>query len=150
MSIGSSELAEEANRIELHPTLTDDFGTPAPKIIYKRSENTQKLMAYAMDRGKELLEAAGATKIPEADIRRDFVGRGAAPGHYMGTARMGSDPKRSVVDKYGRAHDVKNLFIIDGSVFTTSGGGGPTATIQANALRIADYIKTNAKRLVTT
>ena len=62
---------------------------------------------------------------------------------------MGSDPARSVVDKWGRAHDVKNLFVIDGSVFTTSGVGGPTSTIQANALRVADYIKNNSKQLLT-
>jgi len=50
----------------------------------------------------------------------------------------------------GRAHDVKNLFIIDGSVFTTCGATAPTATIQANALRTADYVKSNAKRLITS
>jgi choline dehydrogenase-like flavoprotein len=57
---------------------------------------------------------------------------------------------RSVVDKWGRCHDVANLFIIDGSVFTTSGVTEPTSTIQANALRIADYIKNNGRHLVTT
>ena len=60
---------------------------------------------------------------------------------------MGSDPQRSVVDKWCCAHDVRNLFIIDGSVFTTSGATEPTSTIQANALRIADYLTHNAKKL---
>src|SRR6185369_4720248 len=105
--------------------------------------------AYGMERAKELLEAAGATKVTAVGARRDGVGRGAAPGHYMGTARMGSDPSRSVVDKYGRAHDVKNLFVICGANFTTSSIGGPTSTIQANALRIADYIKNNLKQVLT-
>jgi choline dehydrogenase-like flavoprotein len=54
------------------------------------------------------------------------------------------------VDPWGRCHDVPNLFIIDGSVFTTSGVTEPTSTIQANALRIAEYIKTNAKQLLAT
>ena len=59
----------------------------------------------------------------------------------MGTARMGEDPSRSVVDNYGQAHDVDNLFIVDGSVFVTGGGVNPTPTIQALALRTADYIR---------
>ena len=149
VSVGCADLADDANRVELHPTLTDDFGIPAPKLIYKRSENTEKLFAYGLDRAKELLEVAGATKIVTNTVRRDSVGRGAAPGHYMGTARMGTDPSRSVVDKYGRAHDVKNLFVICGAVFTTSGIGGPTSTIQANALRIADYVMNNLRQVLT-
>ena len=149
VNVTSSELAEDANRVELHSTLTDDFGTPAPKLTYSRSENTQKLLAYAMERGEQLLEAMGATEIVSAGMARDFVGRGATPGHYLGTARMGVDPERSVVDQWGRAHDVKNLFIIDGSVFTTSAVVTPTSTIQANALRIADYVKKNANELLT-
>jgi hypothetical protein len=59
----------------------------------------------------------------------------------LGTARMGSDPDRSVVNEWGRSHDVKNLFIVDGSVFVTSGGVNPTSTIQALALYVADQMK---------
>ena len=59
----------------------------------------------------------------------------------MGTARMGTDPARSVVNGWGRSHDVKNLFIVDGSIFVTSGGVNPTSTIQALALYIADQMK---------
>lgn len=149
VSVGVTDFPDNANRVELHSSLTDDYGTPAPKLVYKRSDGTERLLAYGMERAKELLSAAGATKILFAGARRDGVGRGAAPGHYMGTARMGNDPSRSVVDKYGRAHDVKNLLIICGSVFTTAGTAGPTSTIQANALRIADYIKTNIKQVLT-
>ena len=154
-----SELAEETNRVELDPTLTDEFGTPAPKLIYTRSENTVKLLRYAMERGKQFMEEAGATKVTAAyDVNPDsrfgydrsatVQWRGAAPGHYLGTARMGTDPGRSVVNKWGRAHDVRNLFIIDGSVFTTAGSSGPTSTIQAIGLRTADYIKTHAQELL--
>ena len=142
-----SELAEEANRVELDPKLTDEFGTPAPKLIYTRSENTVKLLRYAMERGKQFMEEAGATNVTaEYDVKS--AGRGAAPGHYLGTARMGTDPGRSVVNQWGRAHDVRNLFIIDGSVFTTSGSHLPTSTIQTLALRTADYIKTHAQELL--
>jgi hypothetical protein len=68
------------------------------------------------------------------------------PGHLLGTARMGLDPGRSVVNEWGRYHDVKNLFMVDGSIWITSGGVNPTSTIQALALYIADNIK---KRLAT-
>ena len=61
---------------------------------------------------------------------------------------MGSDPDTSVVDGYGRAHDVKNLFVIDGSLFVTSGAVNPTSTIQALALRVADHIKGNARHVL--
>jgi choline dehydrogenase-like flavoprotein len=61
--------------------------------------------------------------------------------HLMGTARMGTDPARSVVNEWGRSHDVKNLFIVDGSVFVTSAGVNPTSTIQALALYVADNMK---------
>ena len=66
----------------------------------------------------------------------------------MGTARMGTDPTRSVVNEWGRSHDVKNLFIIDGSIFVTSAGVNPTCTIQALALYIADSIKRNLGTLL--
>ena len=66
--------------------------------------------------------------------------------HLLGTCRMGNDPRSSVVDKYHRAHDVRNLFICDGSSFVTSGRGQPTETIQALAFRAADHIGEFARR----
>lgn len=142
LSIMCDELPDEANRVELDPSLTDDSGIPAPRLILKRSENTEKALAFGIERSKEAILAAGATRIITAEVTT------AAPGHYLGTARMGTDPQRSVVDKWCRAHDVRNLFVIDGSVFTTAGSAAPTATIQANALRVADYIKNNARTLL--
>jgi choline dehydrogenase-like flavoprotein len=93
------------------------------------------MLEHAMARGTEILQAAGA---------RDIVAEAPLPHagwHLMGTARMGTDPARSVVNEWGRSHDVKNLFIVDGSIFVTSGGVNPTATIQALALYVADNIK---------
>jgi choline dehydrogenase-like flavoprotein len=94
------------------------------------------MLDHSVARGIEILKTAGA---------RDITHRSPLPyagWHLMGTARMGKDPRRSVVNEWGRAHDVKNLFIVDGSIFVTSGGVNPTATIQAAALYIADQIKT--------
>ena len=93
------------------------------------------MLEHAVARGREVLEAAGAV-----DTHTDAP-LGVAGWHLMGTARMGSDPATSVVDDRGRAHDVENLFIVDGSVFVTSGGVNPTNTIQAWALYVADRIK---------
>ena len=86
-------------------------------------------------RRRKILEAAGAKDIgTEVPILN-------GGWHLLGTARMGSDPERSVVNGWGRCHDVKNLFIVDGSIWVTAGGVNPTSTIQALALYIADSIK---------
>jgi choline dehydrogenase-like flavoprotein len=66
--------------------------------------------------------------------------------HLLGTCRMGTTPDRSVVDKWHRAHDVRNLFIVDGSSFVTSGRGQPTLTIQALAFRAAEGMARAARR----
>ena len=86
-------------------------------------------------RAKEILAAAGASDI---GLNSPIPYGG---WHLLGTARMGKDPERSVVNEWGRSHDVKNLFIVDGSVFVTSGGVNPTSTIQAIALYVADQMK---------
>ena len=67
----------------------------------------------------------------------------------MGTARMGDDPTKSVVDRHGRAHDVPNLFIVDGSLFATSAAVNPTSTIQALALYVSDWLKQNFREVAS-
>jgi choline dehydrogenase-like flavoprotein len=129
------DLPELHNRVELDPVLKDAHGIPAPRIHYRLSENSKRMMAFAQTKAEEILVTAGA---------RDIVTESPlsyAGWHLMGTARMGEDPEESVVNPWGRTHDVKNLFIVDASVFVTSGGVNPTATIQAIALYIADQIK---------
>jgi choline dehydrogenase-like flavoprotein len=129
------DLPELHNTVTLDPVLRDAHGIPAPRIGYTLSENSRRMLDHAMARGSEILKAGGATDIVcEAPLA-------AAGWHLLGTARMGTDPERSVVNEWGRSHDVKNLFIVDGSVFVTSGGVNPTSTIQAIALYVADQIK---------
>lgn len=137
----TEDLPDEANTVALDPVLRDGNGIPAPKVTYTLSENSRRQLAHAVDRGTEALKAAGAV-----DVQADPLMR-TAGWHLMGTARMGTDPARSVVNEWGRAHDVKNLFIIDGSIFVTSAGVNPTSTIQALALYIADSIKKNVGEL---
>jgi choline dehydrogenase-like flavoprotein len=135
------DLPELHNRVTLDPELKDSDGIPAPKIAYTLSENSRKMLDHAVERAKEVLTAAGA---------KETFGEGPlAPAgwHLMGTARMGTDPEQSVVNEWGRSHDVKNLFIVDGSIFVTSAAVNPTNTIQALALYVADSIKKNLANL---
>jgi choline dehydrogenase-like flavoprotein len=88
-----------------------------------------------------MLEAASAKKIWKVPVTEQTFS-----SHLLGTCRMGIDPKNSVVDKYHRTHDVRNLFIVDGSSFVTSGRGQPTMTIQALAFRMADHLIQIARR----
>ena len=135
IGVACDDLPEERNRVTLDPGLKDSNGIPAPRIDYAISENTQRMMEHGIARAEEILTAAGAKRL--------YCSRTAlnSPGHLLGTARMGTDPERSVVNEWGRSHDVKNLFIVDGSVFVTGGGVNPTSTIQAVALYIADQMK---------
>jgi choline dehydrogenase-like flavoprotein len=133
------DLPEESNRVILDPVLRDNDGISAPRIEYKISENTQRNLDFTLARMVEMHEAAGATRIAKTPLWRE------APGHILGTARMGNDPETSVVDRYGRCHDVPNLFIVDGSVMVTSGAVNPTSSIAALALRAAEHIAAGAK-----
>jgi choline dehydrogenase-like flavoprotein len=130
----AEDLPDETNRVVLDPRLTDSDGIAAPRIIYKSSENTSKLIDFHVDRAREAHEAAGALTISETRLMRD------CGWHLLGTARMGTDPTTSVVDQWGRSHDVPNLYVIDGSIFVTSSGVNPTATIMALALRAVEHL----------
>jgi choline dehydrogenase-like flavoprotein len=138
-SISIEDLPDEGNRVTLDPALTDSSGLPAPRIHYELSDYSHKSLAFNIERAIEAHQAAGATEIFPIDW-------GPQTGwHLLGTARMGTDPETSVVDPFGRAHDVPNLFIVDGSVFVTSGAANPTSTITAIALRTAQHIVQTAR-----
>jgi choline dehydrogenase-like flavoprotein len=130
----AEDLPEEANRVTLDREHTDSSGLPGAKIVYRTSENTARLLAFNADRARESLEAAGAFEIVQAPQIRE------TGWHILGTAKMGVDRETSVVDEWGRAHDVENLFIVDGSVWPTSSGMNPTPTIAAYALRTAEHL----------
>lgn len=130
----AEDLPDESNHVEIVPSLTDSDGIPAPKIVYQNSENTKKLIDFHLERCKEAMSAAGAIDMVVTPLMRD------CGWHLMGTARMGEDPKTSVVDQWGQSHDVPNLYIYDGSVFITSSGVNPTGTICAIALRCVKHL----------
>ena len=99
------------------------------------------MLDHGLARAREVMEAAGAVDIDSTGPAR------VAGWHLLGTARMGRDPEQSVVNAWGRSHDVKNLFIVDGSIFVTAGAVNPTSTIQALALHVADTMKKNLANL---
>jgi choline dehydrogenase-like flavoprotein len=130
----AEDLPEEVNRVELDPVNTDAQGVAGAKIVYRMSENSRRMMHFHEERARESLEAAGAYETVIAPFIR------ATGWHLLGTAKMGTDPRESVVDAWGRTHDVPNLFIFDGSIWPTSAGMNPTATIAAMALRCTDHL----------
>jgi choline dehydrogenase-like flavoprotein len=131
--IGIEDLPAEENRVTLDRELTDSDGIPAPKISYRIDDDARRNLAWQLERAQEAHEASGAVET----VITDWSQWG---WHLLGTCRMGDDPASSVVDRFGRSHDVPNLFIVDGSVFVTSGPQPPTATIAANAARCAAHM----------
>ena len=142
LAVIGEDLPEAHNQVTLDPSLADSGGIPAPKVSYRLSENSLKMMDHGCARATEVLEVAGAKEVLVNPLLRP------AGWHLMGTARMGSDGGNSVVDAYGRCHEVKNLFMIDGSIFVTGAAVNPTSTIQALALYVADHFKRDARHLL--
>jgi choline dehydrogenase-like flavoprotein len=133
-------LPQLQNSISLDPAVKDAWGLPAMRVTFKLHADDVATMKFILARQLEVLDAAGARETWTNGVR-DVSGS----VHLMGTCRMGNDPKQSVVDKYHRAHDVPNLFVVDGSSFVTSGRQQPTCTIQALAYRAADHIVKSAR-----
>jgi choline dehydrogenase-like flavoprotein len=132
--ITAEDLPEEANAVTLDAELTDSDGIPAPKLMYRVSENARRILAFSAARAEESLSAAGAYETLSLPLMPDFG------WHLLGTARMGTDPTASVVDPWGRTHDVPNLYVFDGSTFVTGGSVNPTSTICALALRATERL----------
>jgi len=130
----------ESNNFSLDPDVKDAWGLPALRMTFRDHPNDLKMMEWMRARALEILDAAGAkTKWSFPVQEQQFA------VHLLGTCRMGNDPKTSVINADHRTHDVKNLFLCDGSSLVTSGRGQPTMTIQALAYRAADRITTLAK-----
>jgi len=137
----TTSLPVETNSISLDPTVKDVWGVPAIRMTYQDHPQDLKLYKHFAEQGEELLKAAGAQQTWQSNVESQNFSV-----HLLGTCRMGNDPKRSVVDKFNRSHDVKNLFIVDGSSLVTSGRGQPTMTIEALAFRAGENAARFAKR----
>ncbi|MFI5059559.1 MAG: GMC family oxidoreductase [Candidatus Acidiferrales bacterium] len=136
-----TSLPVENNSFSLDPDLKDAWDLPALRLTYKDHPDDLKLAHWLADRSMELLDAAGAKQKWGFPIDEQQFGV-----HLLGTCRMGADPRTSVINPDHRTHDVKNLFLCDGSSLVTSGRGQPTMTIEALAFRAADRITALARR----
>jgi choline dehydrogenase-like flavoprotein len=124
-------LPNEANRVELHPTIADQFGLPVPYAHFDLFANDRRMLRAGIARARAVLAAAGAT---ETHVVHRYA-------HLVGTCRMGFTPGDSVVDRWCRSWDVPNLLICDGSVLPTQGSANPALTISALAARTADWLR---------
>jgi len=135
LSSGSTSLALDSNNITLDPTNTDQWGRQSIRMTYRDHADDMSIATFLQDRAVELMDAAGSNKTWRWPVTPQNSGN-----HLLGTCRMGDDPDSSVVDRYHRSHEIKNLFICDGSSMVTSGRGQPTMTIMALAFRAAEHI----------
>src|SRR3989441_1100463 len=141
VSTHGTSLPAENNSFSLDPDMKDAWGLPGLCLTYKDHPDDLKLTNWLLERAHEVHEAAGAVKKWSFPAQEQQFGV-----HLLGTCRMGNDPKTSVINPDHRTHDVKNLFLCDGSSLVTSGRGQPTTTIMALAFRAADRITALAKR----
>jgi choline dehydrogenase-like flavoprotein len=128
-------LAKRENRVTVDPERRDAYGIPIPVVHFRWGSNDLALYQDMMATALEIYEAAGVKLVFAPDARP-----GGFASHEVGAMRMGDDPKNSVVDRLCRAHEVKNVFVTDGSCFTTFPEKNPTLTIVALSLRTADNI----------
>ena len=136
-------LPQRTNFVEIDPETVDVFGIPVLRIHMAWGENERAMIPDMAESAAEMLDAAGAKNI------RPFMVRDRVPGygiHEMGGARMGADPKASVLNQFQQAHDVPNLFVMDASGFPSGGCQNPTLTIMALAVRSTDYLLNEMKR----
>lgn len=133
--IQAEDLPLYANRVELDTEHADSSGLPGVRVHWELHPNDRDLVAFAIERARELANACGAV-----DLQTTGPANPNPAWHLLGTCRMGVDPETSVVNADHQAWDVPNLYICDGSSFVTGGAVNPTATIGALALRCADRI----------
>jgi choline dehydrogenase-like flavoprotein len=135
VTIMGEVLARYENQVSIDKNVVDTYGIPALHIQCKYGDNEAKMAKHAMNTFEELCRAAGMETLAKHD-------RPNPPGysiHELGTCRMGDDPKTSVLNKWNQSHDIKNLFVVDGSSFVSGGYQNPTMTILSLSMRASEY-----------
>ncbi|TPL51469.1 GMC family oxidoreductase [Mesorhizobium sp. B2-4-6] len=130
--IVGEDMPREENRITLHKDEKDEHGMPIADVHFDDHPNDEAMREHAYKQGQALYAAVGAT--------RTFPTPPYPSTHNLGTNRMSEKPEDGVVNKHGQSHDIKNLFVSDGSQFTSGAAENPTLTIVTLAIRQADYI----------
>ncbi|WP_299677547.1 GMC family oxidoreductase [uncultured Roseobacter sp.] len=132
MWIVGEDMPQETNRVTLNHDVTDQYGMPVANVHYSDHPNDRAMRDHAFEKGQAVYDAVGAT--------RTFPTPPYPSTHNLGTNRMSENARDGVVNKWGQTHDIKNLFISDGSQFTTGAAENPTLTIVALAIRQADHL----------
>lgn len=132
MWLVGEDMPQEKNRVSLHPSEKDQYGLPVPNVHFDDHPNDLAMRSHAYRQGSAVYQAVGALKTYEVPPYPST--------HNLGTNRMSGKPSDGVCNKWGQAHDIPNLFIADGSQFTTGGAENPTLTIVTLAIRQAEYI----------
>jgi len=149
MSGRGEAVAREDNYCEIDPNTVDKFGIPVLRFHYKWSDYEVKQAKHMKETFAELIDKMGGVVTYGKDDGPENDYGLAAPGriiHEVGTTRMGDDPKKSVVNRYNQAHDVKNLFVVDGGPFVSQADKNPTWTILALSMRASEYIIEELKK----
>ncbi|MEJ7617628.1 MAG: GMC family oxidoreductase, partial [Pyrinomonadaceae bacterium] len=131
------------NYVSVEGTPLDRYGVPLPKIVFANGENELKMVKEMYDTVENILHEARAEIF---DLDRTKIDMPGGAIHEHGTCRMGADPKSSALNAFNQMHDVKNVFVVDGSAFTTASEKNPTLTILALAWRATDYLAAELKR----
>jgi choline dehydrogenase-like flavoprotein len=137
MWLVGEDMPRETNRVTLNTAVKDQWGNPVPNVHFDDHPNDIAMREHAFTQGQRIYEAAGATK--------SFRTPPYPSTHNLGTCRMGASAKDSVCNAHGQTHDISNLFISDGSQFTSGGAENPTLTIVTLAIRQAEYIAQQMK-----
>ncbi len=132
MWLVGEDMPQETNRVTLNHDVKDQWGLPVVNVHFDDHPNDVAMRNHAYKQGAALYDAVGAT--------RTFPTPPYPSTHNLGTNRMSQNPRDGVVDKWGRTHDIGNLYVSDGSVFTTGAAENPTLTIVALAIRQADHL----------
>jgi choline dehydrogenase-like flavoprotein len=132
MWIVGEDMPQESNRVTLHPEETDQWGLPIPNVHFDDHVNDLAMRNHAYKQGRAVYDAVGARQVFETPPYPST--------HNLGTNRMSERPEDGVVNKFGQSHEIANLFVSDGSQFTTGAAENPTLTIVALAIRQADHI----------
>ncbi len=132
MWLVGEDMPQESNSVTLHPTEKDQYGLAVPNVHFDDHPNDIAMRQHAYRQGSAVYEAVGATRTIHTPPYPST--------HNLGTCRMSAEAKDGVCNKWGQTHDIGNLFISDGSQFTTGAAENPTLTIVALAIRQADYV----------
>jgi choline dehydrogenase-like flavoprotein len=132
MWLVGEDMPQESNRISLHPDEKDQYGLPIPDVAFTDHANDVAMREHAFERGSAVYTAAGA--------KTNYRVPPYPSTHNLGTCRMSTRAQDGVCNRFGQSHDIPNLFISDGSQFTTGGAENPTLTIVTLAIRQADYV----------